>query len=211
MTRPRGRPRHEDVLTPAEWAIADAVRHGMSNAAIAARRGISRDAVKFHLGNILGKLGLASRAELARLVAIPKTSALERRARPDMQAEPTQFGPLGQISRMVRDIAVSRQFYGDIIGLRLLYAFPDMAFFDLGGTRLYLHQKADAGPESVLYFRVADILTAYEDLKGRGAQFTGAPHMVHRHDDGTEEWLAFFSDPEGRPLALIAEASPGES
>jgi DNA-binding NarL/FixJ family response regulator len=53
MSTRRGRPPHDDILTPAEWAIADAVRHGMSNAQIAARRGISRDAVKFHLGNIL--------------------------------------------------------------------------------------------------------------------------------------------------------------
>jgi hypothetical protein len=32
--------------------------------------------------------------------------------------------------------------------------------------------------------------------------------MIHRHGDGTEEWLAPFSDPEGRPLALMAQVKP---
>jgi len=28
---------------------------------------------------------------------------------------------------------------------------------------------------------------------------------VHRHADGTEEWMAFFKDPEGRPLAIMSQ------
>ena len=39
----------------------------------------------------------------------------------------------------------------------------------------------------------------------RGVTFTDAPHMIHRHGDGTEEWMTFFEDPEGRPLALMAQ------
>jgi len=35
------------VLTPTEWSIVDAVRHGMSDCVIAKLRGISRNAVKF--------------------------------------------------------------------------------------------------------------------------------------------------------------------
>ena len=29
--------------------------------------------------------------------------------------------------------------------------------------------------------------------------------MIHRHDDGTEEWMAFFTDNEERPLAIMAQ------
>jgi methylmalonyl-CoA/ethylmalonyl-CoA epimerase len=29
--------------------------------------------------------------------------------------------------------------------------------------------------------------------------------MIHRHEDGTEEWMAFFEDNEGRPLALMTQ------
>ena len=34
--------------------------------------------------------------------------------------------------------------------------------------------------------------------------------MIHRHADGTEEWMAFFSDPDGRPLALMSQVKPAE-
>ena len=50
-TARRGRPPHPDVLTPGEWRIVNAVRHGMSNRQIATLRGISLDAVKFHVEN----------------------------------------------------------------------------------------------------------------------------------------------------------------
>jgi hypothetical protein len=29
--------------------------------------------------------------------------------------------------------------------------------------------------------------------------------MIHRHADGTEEWMNFFEDNEGRPLAIMAQ------
>ena len=108
LTR-RGRPPYDDVLTPAEWAIVHAVRHGLSDARIAVRRGVSRDAVKYHVRNVLAKLGLQRRAELRRWAGVPKDSAA---------------------------------------------------------------------------------------------------HLVHRHADGTEEWMAFFNDPEGRVLALMSQVRP---
>jgi hypothetical protein len=45
-------------------------------------------------------------------------------------------------------------------------------------------------------------------LKSRGVEFINAPHMVHRHADGTEEWLCMLKDPEGRPLGIMAQAKP---
>ncbi len=64
-----------------------------------------------------------------------------------------------------------------------------------------------AGPsgESVLYFRVDDIHATHDALAARGTTFTDAPHLIHRHEDGTEEWMVFFTDPEGRPLALMSQ------
>jgi hypothetical protein len=35
--------------------------------------------------------------------------------------------------------------------------------------------------------------------------------MIHRHDDGTEEWMAFFNDNEGRPLAIMTQMRPAKS
>jgi len=33
--------------------------------------------------------------------------------------------------------------------------------------------------------------------------------MIHRHDNGDEEWMAFFKDNEDRPLAIMAQVANG--
>lgn len=206
MTRGRGRPSHDDLLTPGEWRVAEGVRHGMTNAEIAARQGVSADAVKFHLANVLGKLGFASRVELRAWDGVRRGSALKKRSETDMTD--TGLGVLGQVSRSVADIDVARRFYGEILGLPHLYSFGDLAFYDMGGTRLFLSQGDGGAAESILYFRVGDIHAECERLRAAGVDVTHAPHMIHRHDDGTEEWMAFFADNEERPLGLMTAAAP---
>jgi DNA-binding CsgD family transcriptional regulator/catechol 2,3-dioxygenase-like lactoylglutathione lyase family enzyme len=201
----RGRPPHADVLTPGEWRVIEAVRHGMSNPAIAARQGVSVDAVKYHVANALQKLGLSSRRELRQWDGVRRDSKLFAKERP-MQ-ETLTLGPLHQIARSVSDIVAAQAWYRDVLGLKHLYTFGNLAFFECGGVRLFL-SAGDGGPaESILYFRVGDIRSAHERLTGRGVEFTNAPHMIHRHPDGTEEWLAAFKDNEGRPLAIMAIVS----
>ena len=210
--RPRGRPRHDDVLTPAEWRIVHAVRHGLSNSQIAKRRGISVDAVKFHVANAIAKLGLVDRRALRQWRGAPRYGALRggnEREETTMEKKAGELGPIGQVSRTVRDIDEAQAWYRDTLGLRHLYTFGSLAFFDCGGTRLYLSAENGASPaESILYFRVADIAAKHSELLARGVEFKGAPHMIHRHADGTEEWMAFFLDPEGRPLALMSQVKP---
>lgn len=116
-----------------------------------------------------------------------------------------QIGVIGQIARHVLDIDAARKWYADVLGLPHLYSFGDLAFFDCGGTRLFLSQSKEPRPESTLYFRVADIEGTVAALKARGVVFTDAPHMIHRHQDGTEEWMTFFKDNEGQTLALMAQ------
>ena len=202
--RPRGRPPYRDALTPGEWRIVEAVRHGLSNRSIAEARGISRDAVKFHIANALAKLGLERRADLRRWSGIARDTALFNREI-DMDAT-LEIGRITQISRVTVDIATATAWYRDVLGLPLLYSFDKMAFFDCGGTRLYL-SEAEAAPagESILYFAVPDIRTAYATLEARGARFISAPHLIHRHPDGTEEWMAMLEDPDGRPLAISSQ------
>ncbi|HYM35450.1 MAG TPA: VOC family protein [Steroidobacteraceae bacterium] len=203
-TRSRGRPRHDDVLTPAEWRTVQAVRHGLSNAKIARLRGISLDAVKYHVENAIAKLGLANRHALRAWRGIPKQSTLHKQER--IMNATLQLGPISQISRSVKDIKRAEEWYGKVLGLPHLFTFGKLAFFDCGGIRLYLQEQSDTGPESVLYLKVEDIQSAYSQLQSRGVEFTGAPHMVHKHANGTEEWLAIFKDPEGRPLAIMSQA-----
>ena len=99
--------------------------------------------------------------------------------------EPPELGSIGQVSLFVRDVGRAERFYGEVLGLPHLFTFGDLAFFDAGGVRLYLHRKdeADWVPGSILYFECADIGQAHAALVERGVQFTGAPHMIHRHQN----------------------------
>ncbi len=95
MERNRGgRPRHPDILTPAEWRVLEALREGGTNAEIAVRLGISPDTVKYHISNMLGKLGVSDRRELAAWQ--PGTT---RRHLPALFAAPAALGS------MVRPVA----------------------------------------------------------------------------------------------------------
>ena len=201
--RGRGRPPHDDVLTPAEWRVAEAVRHGMGNAEIAARQGVSPDAVKYHVANALSKLGLSSRAELRLWTGVRRDSHLYLQEK--TMTGDVALGAVGQIARSVKDVAAARRWYEEVLGLKHLYSFGDLAFFDMDGTRLFL-SEGDGASDSILYVRVPDIRAAHEALERRGVVFTHAPHMIHRHEDGTEEWMAFFADNEGRPLGIMAQA-----
>ncbi len=183
--------------------MVEAVRHGLRNPDIARRLGVSVDAVKFHVANALQKLGFSGRAQLRAWDGIRRDSLLHRTRTTSMNPA-FALGPLGQAARSVKDIAAARAWFADVLGLTHLYSFGNLAFFDCGGLRLFL-SEGDGASDSILYFRVDDIHAAHAALAARGVEFTNAPHPIHRHDDGMEEWMAFFRDNEGRPLALMAQ------
>jgi DNA-binding CsgD family transcriptional regulator/predicted enzyme related to lactoylglutathione lyase len=213
--RGRGRPPHPDVLTPTEWHVLDLLRHGLRRAEIARARGTSVDAVKYHLANISGKLGVGAR-RLRHWPGVPATTALARRRKPTTMTASTgtRLGSIGQVSLSIRDVARAERFYGETLGLPHVFTFGDLAFFDAEGIRLYLHRKdeADWRPGSILYFLVDDIHAAQESLAAAGVHFTGAPHVIYTDDTtGVEEWMTFFSDGEGNTLALMSRVPPAAS
>lgn len=200
----RGRPPVDDLLTPAEWRVVDGVRHGLSNPQIARRMQVSTDAVKYHVGNALQKLGLADRRALRRWAGTPRHGAMQLSAEGAASMNTTfAIGPIGQIARTVSDIAAAERWYREVLGLPHLFTFGTLAFFDCAGVRLMLSQ-GEAAAESLIYFRVEDLHGAWEALQHRGAKGLSAPHRIHQHADGSEEWMAFIEDNEGRPLGLMA-------
>lgn len=208
ITRARGRPRHDDVLTPSEWKVAELVRQEMTNRRIAERMNVSLDAVKFHVTNALSKLCFAGRDDLRLWDGVARGTALDmmRRSAMDGITMNDSYMMLGQVARTASCVEKSRSWYRDTLGLPELYAFPGLAFFDLGGVRLMLTEDGDGAQNSILYLRVPDVHAAKKELEGRGVKFTHAPHMIHRHEDGTEDWMAFLQDNDGRPLALMTQA-----
>jgi methylmalonyl-CoA/ethylmalonyl-CoA epimerase len=116
---------------------------------------------------------------------------------------------IGQIGRPVSDVDRSEAFYEKVVGLRKLFRFGDLTFFDCAGVRLLLDKAAEVGGSSgCIYFRCADIALAVAELEKRGAVFTSKPHLIARMDDH-DLWMAFFNDPDGHTLALMQEAPKG--
>jgi catechol 2,3-dioxygenase-like lactoylglutathione lyase family enzyme len=186
-------------------------RHGLSRRLIAARRGTSEYAVRYHLRNITGKLGVSGVRELRHWPGLPSGSPMSvgaRRARrfASMESGPT-LGPLAQVSMLCRSAAATEAWYRDILRLPHIFTFGDLVFFDLDGTRLYFREvpEDEFRKGSTLYFSVEDMSAAVAALEERGVRFLGAPHMIYKDaETGVEEWFAFFDDPDGNTLALLA-------
>jgi methylmalonyl-CoA/ethylmalonyl-CoA epimerase len=119
---------------------------------------------------------------------------------------------IGQIALPVSDVDRAEAFYGGVLGLRKLYRFGDLTFFDCAGVRLLLDKATDMEgvKRGCIYFRCADIALAVAELKQRGLSFDSTPHLIAKMDDH-DLWMAFFRDPDGHTLALMQEAPKGYS
>ena len=118
---------------------------------------------------------------------------------------------IGQIALTVRDVDSAEAFYQTKLGLRKLYRFGDLTFFDCAGLRLLLekaHDPANVNHASPIYFSCADIALTVRELQQRGVVFSSLPHLVAKMDDH-DLWMAFFEDPDGHTLALMHEAPKG--
>lgn len=118
---------------------------------------------------------------------------------------------IGQIAVPVTELERAIGFYGDVLGLRLLFrAPPGLAFFDCGGVRLMLgppEASTERPHGSTIYYVVEDLPAAHAALSARGVTFLDAPHLVARLPDH-ELWMAFCRDSEGNLLGLMSEVRP---
>jgi predicted enzyme related to lactoylglutathione lyase len=114
---------------------------------------------------------------------------------------------IGQIAINVHDTGRAVEFYRDALGLKLLFMAGNLAFFDCGGVRLMLstpERPEFDHPSSILYFRVADIQSAFARLVERKVKTENEPHVIARMPDH-DLWLAEFRDSEGNIMALMSE------
>jgi methylmalonyl-CoA/ethylmalonyl-CoA epimerase len=118
---------------------------------------------------------------------------------------------IDQIALPVRDVDRSEAFYENVIGLRKLYRFDGLSFFDCAGVRLLLEkieQPTEFKPQGCIYFRCADIALTVAELEKRGLKITVPAHLIAEMDDH-DLWMAFFNDPDGHTLAVMQEAPKG--
>lgn len=117
-----------------------------------------------------------------------------------------RLGQIGQIGITVTDIDRSVAFYRDVLGLKFLFRAPNLAFFDCAGIRLMLGLPEANGEafHPILYFRVADIQKAADELSRRGIAFETKPTLIARMEKH-DLWLAAFRDPDRNVIELMSE------
>ena len=125
---------------------------------------------------------------------------------------PIALNHIGQIAVTVDDPDIAERFYGETLGLRKLFRFGNLSFFDCAGVRLMLDKLETAEPfkpsSSIIYFRTPDIAIAVRELKAKGVHFVDSPHLIAPLPDH-DLWMTFFKDPAGNLLALMQEAPKG--
>src|SRR6478672_5430412 len=105
---------------------------------------------------------------------------------------------IGQVGIRAHDIERATAFYRDTLGMQHLFTVPGkMSFFDCAGVRLML-SLPEGGPEfdhpgSVIYFKVGDILKAFESLQRQGVSIVAPPHLIARIG-AYDLWMGFFKD-----------------
>jgi methylmalonyl-CoA/ethylmalonyl-CoA epimerase len=121
--------------------------------------------------------------------------------------ERLQISQIGQIAIPVQDLDRAVAFYRDMLNLPMLFQVPNLAFFQCGEVRIMLSPPEGPGAPtkaSVLYYKVADLQSAYQMLQERGVKLVDAPHLIAKMEDH-DLWMAFVEDTEGNLLGLMSE------
>ena len=115
---------------------------------------------------------------------------------------------IGQIAITVSDVSTALPFYRDALGLKFLFSpAPNLAFLDAGGVRIMLSTPQGAGKvgeNSILYFRVSNIVAVHGELVARGAASERSPQLAAKLPDH-ELWTGFLRDPDGNLIGLMEE------
>lgn len=114
---------------------------------------------------------------------------------------------LGQIAINAYDVPRATKFYREVLGLPLLFEAGGMAFFDCGGVRLMLGKASSPEldhPSSILYFRVPDLDSAYQQLVAMKVKIEASPRLIAPMPT-YDLWMAAFRDTEGNIMQLMSE------
>jgi DNA-binding CsgD family transcriptional regulator len=102
----RGRPPYPDVLTAREWEVYYLLRLGLTNQEIADWLGVSFSAAKYHTSEILTKLALPSRRDVARCGLVPRVVAARRHSLPPAPVPATLARPSLRLPLVLATVAL---------------------------------------------------------------------------------------------------------
>ena len=121
---------------------------------------------------------------------------------------PDRLSAIGQIALAVSDVAKAKRFYGEVLGLQLLFdAGANLSFYAAGDVRIMLttpQGSGEAAKNSILYFKTLSVDATYAAVVGRGATAERPPQLTAKMPDH-ELWMAFVRDPDGNLVGLMEE------
>lgn len=114
----------------------------------------------------------------------------------------------------IRDLEVSKKFYGETLGLTVTE--NEMGFLELtlgSGARVLAYVKPNHEPASftILNFVVEDVTASVDALVERGVsmeKYDGMPQDDKGVMKGNGPDIAWFLDPSGNVLSLLGEYQP---
>jgi len=204
-----GRPRHPDVLTPAEWEVLAGVREGLSNREIAARRGCDLETVRFHLRNLRAKLAVGSRDALRAFPGRP-AAAIQSARHARRRRRVRELIPLVETGDVARLLA----FYVEVLGFEIVSRWPDAGVprwvaLGSGGARLMLRLRPEGPLPGVRRHGSPVVPNLYvEDLQGFRREIERAGHPCGRPRSlfyGAREFDV--RDPDGNLLVFVEFAA----
>jgi predicted enzyme related to lactoylglutathione lyase len=119
-----------------------------------------------------------------------------------------KLSEIRQITITVSDVGKLLPFYRDVLGLKFLFSpAPNLAFLAAGEVRIMLSTPQGAGTvgqNSILYFKVTDIVATHSAIVRRGAKNERAPQLAAKMPDH-ELWIGFLRDPDDNLIGLMEE------
>jgi|ERR671934_2991855 catechol 2,3-dioxygenase-like lactoylglutathione lyase family enzyme len=114
-----------------------------------------------------------------------------------------------------KDLAASRAFYHDTLGLEILREDDDRIMFRCGGgsfLAVSLSTTGTADTQTQLAWRVPDLKAELSDLRSRGVPIQEYDVPDPRTSDGIADmgfaWAAWIIDPSGNVLGIIQPKAP---
>ena len=121
------------------------------------------------------------------------------------------IGPVEAVRVFTKNLAESRRFYAEVLGLKELVSNDRWAIFDTGQAKLLIERIDDGDAEgdsevgrfAHFSFTVADMEKALQSLRGAPINWLGPPER--------QDWggiLAYLKDPDGTVLTLVQYPTP---
>ena len=114
----------------------------------------------------------------------------------------------------VKDMAVSKKFYGETLGLETGMETPGGTFFKSGDSGLFVYPSSNASTNQATYaaWNVDDVAGMAESLKAKGVAFEHYDDMPNTTLEGDvhvmgSTKMAWFKDPDGNILNIVNQGS----